>query len=480
MKALSSFNSGAFRFALLIAGLFALGSTVLLVVVEHSIRSYAAEATFAGLRSEMSVLTEDEPDADTGELIDTISHRQKSPYEQPFQYLLVDGKGRRLSGKLPLSAAHAGWGRVSFVDDKVSGGEPPQQELLQTLGKRLANGSTLVVATDTFDVQKLRQRLASFTIWSGIGVTALALVGGYVIGLLFLRRLNGVNGAVARIMSGDLSERLPPIGMSPEFDHLSRNLNSMLERIATLMEGLRQVSTDIAHDLRTPLTRLQQRLEMMKGSASPAAYEAGIEAALAQIGEIHSIFRALLRIGLIEGGKSRQELHPVDLSELVGRVAEAYRPVAEDAGRPFTVAIQSGSWVLGDAELLAQLLTNLIDNVLVHTPEGTAISVLLAEHQAGVIICVADQGPGVPTDQRHRILTRFYRLDASRHTPGAGLGLALVSAIASLHRAELSVEGNEPGLKVVLRFPERARARCGVLQGERSTHEMPTAGENHA
>lgn len=468
MKSLSSFNSGAFRFALLIAGLFALGSMVLLIVVEHSIRSYAAEATVAGLRSEMSVLTEDDPEAGTGELIDTINHRQKSRYEQPFQYLLVDGKGRRLSGKLPLSAAHVGWGRVSFVDDKESGGEPSERELLQSLGKRLADGSTLVVATDTFDVQKLRRRLASFTIWSGIGVTALALVGGYVIGLLFLRRLDRVNGAVARIMSGDLSKRLPPIGMSPEFDHLSRNLNAMLERIAALMEGLRQVSTDIAHDLRTPLTRLQQRLETMKGSASPAAYEAGIEAALAQIGEIHSIFRALLRIGLIEGGESRQELRPVDLSELVDRVAEAYRPTAEDAGRPFTVSIQSGSWVLGDAELLAQLLTNLIDNALVHTPEGTAISVSLAEAQAGVAVCVADRGPGVPADQRQRILTRFYRLDASRHTLGAGLGLALVSAIASLHRAELSVEGNEPGLKVVLRFAECLSAHGRVPPSESS------------
>ena len=457
MKKLSSFNSGAFRFALLIAGLFALGSIVLLAVVEHSIRSYAAEATTAGLRSEMSVLTEDDP----GELADTINHRQKSPYEQPFQYLLIDGRGRRLAGELPVSAAHTGWGRVWFVDDKGTPGEPAEPELLQSLGARLTDGSTLVVATDTFDVQKLRRHLASFTVWSSIGITALALVGGYVIGLLFLRRLDRVNGAVARIMSGDLSERLPSIGMSPEFDHLSRNLNQMLERIAALMDGLRQVSTDIAHDLRTPLTRLQQRLEAMKGSASPSAYEAGIEAALAQIGEIHAIFRALLRIGLIEGNGSRQELKPLDLSELVGRVTEAYRPVLEDASRPFAVTIQPGSCVLGDPELLALLLTNLIDNALVHTPAATAIGVSLAQEGGGTVVRVADRGPGVPADQRQKILTRFYRLDASRHTPGAGLGLALAAAIVSLHRAELLIEDNGPGLKVSLRFPEAASAHSG-------------------
>lgn len=452
MKRLSSLNSGAFRFALLIAGMFALGSMVLLCVVEHSIRDYAAEATAVGLQSETAILTEDWPDGGKAEVIDTIDRRQKSAYEQPFHYLLVDAKGRRLAGELPLHSARAGWGKTSYMDDRPSPGELSGPEVLQTLGTRLADGSLLVVATDTFDVQNLRRRLASFTIWSSIGITILALVGGYIIGLLFLRRLDRVNGAVARIMSGNLSERLPTIGMSPEFDHLSHNLNLMLDRIATLMEGVRQVSTDIAHDLRTPLTRLQQRLETMRGSASEAAYEAGIEAALAQIDEIHVIFRALLRIGLIEGGERPQPLTPVDLSELVDRVADAYRPVVEDAGKDFRADVERGICVLGDMELLGQLLTNLIDNALVHTPEGTLIAVSLNCEDRHAVVTVADNGPGVPPDKRDNILARFYRLDASRHMPGAGLGLALVTAIAALHNAELLIEDNEPGLRVRLRF----------------------------
>lgn len=454
MKALSSFNSGAFRFALLIAAVFALGSMALLAVVEHSIRSYAAEATVVGLKAETSILTEDGPNGDKAELIDTIRQRQKSPYEQPFQYLLVDAAGRRLAGELPLEAAKVGWGQVFFADDKEALNHRAASEVLQSLGTRLGDGSVLVVATDTFDVQQLRHRLASFTIWSSVGITVLALIGGYFIGLVFLRRLDRVNGAVAQIMAGDLSERLPTIGMSPEFDLLSRNLNEMLDRIAALMEGLRQVSTDIAHDLRTPLTRLQQRLEAMRGIASPATYEAEIEAALGQIDEIHAIFRALLRIGLIEGGERRQELRPIDLVELVGRVAEAYRPVAEDAGRPFSVDIKPGPEALGDRELLAQLLTNLVDNALVHTPDGAAIRISLQQDAGRAVITVADEGPGVPADRRGKILTRFYRLDASRHTPGAGLGLALVAAIAALHHAELLVEDNQPGLRIRIRFPE--------------------------
>ena len=461
MKGLSSFNSGAFRFALLIAGMFALGSMVLLGVVEHSILSYAAEATAVGLRSEIAILTEDGPDSDKREVVDTINRRQRSAYEQPFQYLLIDPRGRRLAGNLPLGAAKIGWSKIAFVDDKAAQGEPADPEILQTLGTRLADGSVLVVGTDTFDVQTLRHRLASFTIWSSIGMTVLALIGGYFIGLVFLRRLERVNAAVARIMAGSLSERLPTIGMSPEFDHLSRNLNEMLDRIARLMEGLRQVSTDIAHDLRTPLTRLQQRLETMRASGSAATYEAGTEAALAQIEEIHAIFRALLRIGLIEGGERPQEPDRVDLSELVERVAQAYQPAMEDVGRRFSAEVKPDVWVLGDRELLAQLLTNLIDNALVHTPPGTAIGVSLLLDDRHPTIIVADGGPGVPANQRGKILTRFYRLDASRHTPGAGLGLALVAAIAALHGAELSIEDNTPGLRVRLRFDPAATTLGG-------------------
>lgn len=452
MNRINSLNSGAFRFALLIAGMFALGSTVLLGVVEHSMRSYATEATVIGLKSETSMLTQDWPDGGRGELVDAIRRRDRSSFEQPFQYLLLDAAGRRLAGRLPVQVAKPGWGKTSFVDDREAAGEPAEPEVLQSLGSRLPDGSLLVVATDTFDVQKLRHRLAAFTLWSGVGVTLIALFGGYFIGLLFLQRLGRVNGAVARIMSGDLSERLPKIGMSPEFDHLSRNLNEMLDRIATLMEGLRQVSTDIAHDLRTPLTRLQQRLETMRGSASVESYETGIEAALVQIDEIHSIFRALLRIGLIEGGERGQALGPVDLSELVGRVAEAYRPSAEDAARPFFVSIEPAIVAAGDAELLAQLLTNLIDNALAHTPIGTAVEISLRQEGDRPVVTVADSGPGVPADKRAKILTRFYRLDASRHTPGAGLGLALVAAIAALHRAELVIEDNRPGLRVLVGF----------------------------
>ena len=460
MKRLNSLNSAAFRFALAIAGLFALGSAILLVVVERSIRSYAEEATVVGLKSETSTLTEDWPDGGRRELVDAIDRRQRSAYEQPFQYGLVDADGRRLAGRLPARAVRPGWGRVTFADDREARGGDAEPEVLLSLGTRLPDGSTLLVATDAFDVQNLRHRLAAFTVESSVALTLLALVGGYLIGLVFLRRLGRVNGAVARIMSGELSERLPTIGMSPEFDDLSRNLNAMLDRIAALMEGLRQVSTDIAHDLRTPLTRLQQRLEAMRGSGSVQAYEAGIEAALAQIGGIHAIFRALLRIGLIEGGEGRADLRPVDLSALLELVLDAFRPVAEDRLIDLSSGVTAGVVVPGDRELLAQMLTNLVENALTHTPAGTRAVVSLAVDGDVATASVADDGPGVPVGERENVLRRFYRLDASRNTPGSGLGLSLAAAIAGLHGAELSLEDAGPGLRVVLRF--KLRDRFGV------------------
>lgn len=456
MRPAASFNSGAFRFALMIAALFALGSVALLFVVERTIRSYADEATAIGLKSELGTLAHALPDRGMAGLVDTISHRQSTDYEQPFQYLLVDARGKRLAGNLPANAARLGWGQLQFADDPGGTGAAGATEIFQSLGTRLGNGAILVVATDTFDVQKLRQRVDAFTIWSGIGITIVALIGGYVIGNLFLRRLERVNEAVARIMAGSLSERLPRIGMSPEFDHLSQNLNLMLDRIGELMEGLRQVSTDIAHDLRTPLTRLRHQLEGLRDYDSLDAYRNGVAVALDQTDDILAIFRALLRIGSIEGGAGRQLLGPIDLSEVAERVANLYRPLAEDQGKAFIVRIEPGVVVVGDAELIAQVFANLLDNALKYTPIGAIITVSVEEADRLPTAIIADNGPGVPALERDKILRRFYRVDTSRGLPGAGLGLSLVAAIARMHQADVRIGDNNPGLHVRLTFQKDA------------------------
>ncbi len=457
MKIPRSFNSGAFRFALLIAALFAVGSILILFVVERSIRTYASEATATGLRSETAVLVRELPDGGEMELIDTITRRQGTVTEQPFRYLLATTDGKRLVGDLPLSAARIGWGEVSFLDDHPPPGEEGSPEVLQTLGTALPNHRILVVATDTFDIQKLRRRLDNFTIWSGIAITLLALIGGYFVGGLFLRRLERVNDAVGRIMAGSLSERLPPIGMAPELDDLGRNLNLMLDRIGDLVEGVQQVSTDIAHDLRTPLTRLQHQLETMQDATSIGDMRVGLETALAQTESILSVFRALLRISVIEAGEAKQLFVPFDLSDVAARMAEFYRPTAEDEFKAIRVSVQPSRLVLGDPEMLAQLFANLIDNALKYTPAGTTITVSVHSNDGPVVATVSDDGPGIPADERDKVLRRFYRLDASRHAPGVGLGLSLVQAIVKLHDGKMTILSNDPGVCVELTFPKVAQ-----------------------
>lgn len=314
----------------------------------------------------------------------------------------------------------------------------------------LPGGLVLVVATDSFDVQDLRDQLGRFTLISGLAIAALAVLGGFLVGGAFLKRLHGVNLAIERIIAGDRSERLPMIGFGPEFDDLAFNLNRMLDRNAAAMEALRQVSTDIAHDLRTPLTRLHQRLERMLATGGDRV---GIEEALTQTDALLTTFQALLRIGTLEGGVGRQRFTTIDLSEVMDRVCQAYVPVVEDAGQTLMAEHLPDVFVLGDAELLAQLVTNLIENAIVHTPPGTRIVSRLRFVDGAPVAEICDDGPGIPAEEREKVFRRFYRRDASRSTDGAGLGLALVSAVSALHQAACSIPDADGGLCVRIEFP---------------------------
>jgi len=437
-------RSAAFRFALLLALVFAIGAAALLVTVQQQIGRYATEATNGGLEAEVAVLKGEYAELGLSGLTDAMDRRRGVSSDAQFHYLLRDAAGRRLYGDLPDRAARIGWSMIEIPEPGS------RRESMTTLGTRLPDGLVLVVATDNFDVQTLRARLGRFTLLSGIGITLFALVGGYFTGRLFLRRLDRVNGAVDRIIEGDSAERLPMIGLGPEFDALARNLNRMLDRNAVAMDALRQISTDIAHDLRTPLTRLHQRLEQMRDSVpvDPAM----IDDALAQTDDILATFQALLRIGTMEGGVGRQRFTRVDLSELMDRIHQAYQPVAEDAGHSLVADHAPGIMVDGDGELLAQLFTNLIENAIVHTPAGTVIETRLHLRDGVPIAEVSDDGPGIPAAAQAKVFHRFYRLDASRNTEGVGLGLALVAAIAMLHAVELTIPSSATGLTIRLAF----------------------------
>jgi signal transduction histidine kinase len=280
-----------------------------------------------------------------------------------------------------------------------------------------------------------------------------------------MRRIEAINQTSREIMEGDLSRRVPTAGSGDDFDRLATNLNRMLERIEDLMAAVRQVSDNIAHDLRTPLTRLRTRLELARGS-NPEQTREEIDRAIEDAQELLTTFNALLRIARIESGSSRGAFADVDIASLVRDIAELYEPVAAEKGQTLSVQGQRAVTVRGDRDLLFQALANLVDNAIKHTPEGSGIELSAESRDGRAELGVADTGPGIPADLRGKVFRRFFRTDASRSTPGSGLGLSLVRAVADLHEARIDLADNDPGLRVTIILKTAVGRRSGRLPGD--------------
>jgi signal transduction histidine kinase len=273
-------------------------------------------------------------------------------------------------------------------------------------------------------------------------------------------RIEAINQASREIMGGDLSRRVATRGSGDDFDQLADNLNSMLDRILSLMQAIRQVSDDIAHDLRTPLTRLRSRLELARSAVSDAEEaRVGIEQAIAEADALLATFNALLRIARIEAGQQRFGFSKLDLVPLVGDVVELYEPLASDKGQELASELpQEAVIAFGDRDLLFQGIANLLDNAIKYTPAGGRVGVHLRKSGEGAEVVVWDSGPGIPAALRAKVFERFFRLEQSRSAPGSGLGLSLVGAVVKLHAAQIRLEDGEPGLRVVLSFPPAGQA----------------------
>lgn len=366
-----------------------------------------------------------------------------------MQYALLDASGRLLAGrKMVAPPKRLGWSEIDFVKDN---GDP---DYTRVTASRTADGGMLIVGADPEAIESLDERmLPLFAIAFGL-IVAIGIAGAFWLGGAITRRLASINGTAKAIIGGDLSQRMPLTGSGDEFDRLSATLNLMLDRIAGLLDNLRQVSSDIAHDLRTPLTRLRQKLELGADASDPATLRGAIEEAGEQADEILSLFTAILSISEIEGSALR--FRQFDLSALIADLADSYRLAAEDDGRTLTCAVAPGIAINGQRELVAQLFVNLLDNALRHTPEGAEIAVSLEESASRAVLTVSDNGPGIAEEDRARVFERFVRLDRSRTTPGHGLGLRLVSAIAAAHGATVALEDNHPGVKIMISFERSA------------------------
>jgi signal transduction histidine kinase len=439
-------RSASFRLTLIYAGLFVVSALVLFGTVYVTATAAMQNDMQAVLRTEALQLAEIHRRAGLLGVADQIARRMNFRTRGPIYYLLEAPTQQVVVGNLPGMPPVNGV--VDFVHDNDSGEPANARGKLTGFGLTLPDGSFILVAQDASRLIDMQHAIESaFAVAAGVTLL-LAVAGGVLLGAGFLRRIDTIGRTSRAIMAGDLSARIPVRGTNDEIDQLVVGLNAMLDRIQHLMEGLRQVSNDIAHDLRTPLGRLRQRLEDAREHATTTAeYAAAADASIAEADVLLETFSALLRIAQIEAGAQTSGFAEVDLSEVARQVGEAYAPAAEDSRHALDLRIEPGIRIRGDRQLLAQMLSNLVENALAHTPPGSTVSLALIE---GPRITVADNGPGIPANERDRVFDRFYRLDRSRSTAGSGLGLALVKAIAGLHGLPIRLEDRQPGLAVII------------------------------
>jgi len=362
--------------------------------------------------------------------------------------------GRQLAGNLTAPATgaggpRAGWSELKETEDNEAPEEKP--EVLRALVTPLADGSILIVGDEQRRADTALRDILSAFAWAVGATIALGVAGGLWLSAQFLRRVDTMRLAAHGIMAGDWGRRIPLTPVNDDLSALARTLNRLFDRIEKLLLANKHVSADIAHDLRKPLAHVLRRLEEARLHDAPSkAIRSALDASIAEIEGVLETFDALLRIGQIEAGARRAAFKPIDLAEIARDVVEAFQPAAEEGGRTLVSRLDALLPMLGDRELLTQMIANLLDNALRHTPHGVRIAVAGDQLARGVRLTVEDNGPGVDPRDLPAIFQRFYRADAARSSPGSGLGLSLVAAIAELHGLEYSASDNHPGLKVTL------------------------------
>ncbi|MBV9115965.1 MAG: HAMP domain-containing protein, partial [Acetobacteraceae bacterium] len=374
-------------------------------------------------------------------------------------YLFVAPDGRSLAGNL------AEWPSSVLATDgfyELPVARAGVRYLARVHRYDLPGDYHLLVGRDMQTRAQLRRLLTDALLWAFVVVIGMATLGAFVVRGLFRRALANVSATATAIAAGDLTRRVRRSGRGDEFDQLADTVNDMLDRIARLMDGVRQVSNAIAHDLRTPITRARGRLEEAAERArTPEEMHAAIERAIADLDGIIAIFKGLLRIAESEAGSRRSAFALVEVAQLLRDVAELYDVVAEEKAVRLVVDTPATLHAYGDRELIQQAVANLVDNAVKFSPPGSAVRLSGRAVEGGIEIAVADQGPGIPVAERARATERFFRGAAARSTPGSGLGLALVQAVAQLHGGRLALEDAGPGLLVRLRLAGQRKQMAG-------------------
>jgi len=431
-----------FRLSAIYAAAFALSvvaiGAMVLVMSDQALRDQAVRYA----RADIGAIETGYRALGVREAHEVISQRMSAPGAS--DYFLLQKNGVRLAGNLPPMAPRLGVVTLP--------GQPPNDIL--GVGVLLAPGLYVFSGSGLGHVHAAQNDLLHALLWALAAGLVLAVVGGALVSRSFLHRTDAMAKACRVIMDGDMRARIPMRGSGDELDRLAAAINAMLDRIAALMENLRQVTNDIAHDMRTPVTHLRARLEQaLEEPGDEQGRAALLRAAIQKSDEMLAMFAALLRIAQIEGGARRAGFAPLPLGVLLTHIRDMFGAVAEESGHRLSLTIAEDAVIRGDRELLIQLFSNLVENAILHTPAGTTIALTLAVQDGHAVAQVSDDGPGVPRAEHEKLFQRLYRREASRNSPGYGLGLAMVAAIADLHGAGLRiVERSGPGLCVELTF----------------------------
>jgi signal transduction histidine kinase len=453
-------KTSTFRLAAIYLLVFALSVGAILAYVFWNTAGLLARQTDATIRAEVQALADQYRILGLPGIVDTIQRR--SSERGGGIYLLANKEGKRVTGNLESVPKQVidetGW--IDFPLDIVVG-TTKQRRSARAFHADLTDDYELIVGRDVEELKLFGDIIKRTLFWALGFALVLGLGGGWLTSRNFLRRVDAITDASRNIMGGNLAGRMPVTGSDDELDKLASALNEMLDQIERLMTGMKEVTSNVAHDLKTPLSRLRARVESALRSNNKTEYRSALDKTIEESDRLLQTFNALLSIARAEAGQSRDTLQQINAHDIVADVAELYQPIAEEEGGTLVVHVEPNLTVMADRQLLSQALSNLVDNALKYgVTEADPKPQIMIEGklEAGsVVIVVSDHGAGIAAEDRARVLDRFVRLDESRSKPGNGLGLSLVAGVMKLHGATLVLEDNQPGLRAKLVFPSMTR-----------------------
>ena len=453
-------RSSTLRLAFIYVILFSAAIFGLLGYVYWSTARYLSEISDRAISAESALLTKAYEAGGRDGLVKFINRRLTDVHFNDWVYLLVDNSFDYVAGNLKrwpaLLRGDGGWSTIAAADWQAKAAKP---QTLRATYQILPDGHHLLIGRDTADLDRFGGRVTIGLASAAFLFLVLAAAAGISTSRRSVARIEAINMTSREIMRSGLGERIPLRGSGDEWDGLAENLNSMLDRIEELVETNRQVSDNVAHDLRTPLTRMRGRLERaLNQQLDVGHYRSLVNDTISDLDEILTTFSSLLRISQIEARDRTAAFRNTDLSEIVREVVELFEPTAEERAVRLKVFARETVSVVGDRDLLFDAISNLVDNAIKHGGDRREISVAVARCDEGPILSIGDRGPGIPIEERNHVLRRFYRLERSRNRPGNGLGLSLVAAVAGLHGAHIIMADNSPGLRIELHFPNPRRA----------------------